>query len=122
MKRSPEEHKAYVEYMDENFDEEEDIIIPETFWGEIVYFYFIFKDMIETRKDIGKKWWLLKRQVAFFKRWQCLKYGIEVEDIIHPGKTSLYSVFMLIYVVCLDFLRTKLTILNKKYQIRRRIW
>ena len=66
MKKTREEHEAYVKYLDENFDEEEYIIVPETIWGEIAYIYFILK--------------LLKRQLQFFKRWQCLKYNIKVKD------------------------------------------
>lgn len=80
MKMTPEEHEAYVEYMDENFDEYEDIIVPETFWGEIVYLYYIFKDMLVTRKDIKYKFWLLRRQLVFFRRWQCLKYNVFVKE------------------------------------------
>lgn len=81
MKQISKEQKAYIEYLDENFDEEEYIIVPETFWGELVYIYFILKDMLQTRKDIPNKYRLLKRQFKFFKRWQSLKYNIKVEDI-----------------------------------------
>ncbi len=80
MKKPQEEHDAYVKYLDENFDEEEYIIVPETIWGEIAYIYFILKDMLQTRKDIKNKYRLLKRQIQFFKRWQCLKYNINVKD------------------------------------------
>lgn len=80
MKKPQEEHDAYVKYLDENFDEEEYIIVPETIWGEIAYIYFILKDMLQTRKDIKNKYRLLKRQIQFFKRWQCLKYNIKVKD------------------------------------------
>lgn len=80
MKKSQKEHEAYIRYLDENFDEEEYIIVPETIWGEIAYIYFILKDMLLTRKDIKNKYRLLKQQLQFFKRWQCLKYNIKVKD------------------------------------------
>jgi len=77
---TPEEHKAYIEYMDENFDEKEFVIVPETFWGELVYIFYIVRDMLQTKKNIKRKTLMLKRQICFFKRWQCLKYNIMVEE------------------------------------------
>lgn len=65
MKKSQKEHEAYIRYLDENFDEEEYIIVPETIWGEIAYIYFILKDMLQTRKDIKNKYRLLKQQLQF---------------------------------------------------------
>lgn len=50
------------------FDEEDDIILPETFWGEIVYIKFVIIDMIKHQKNLKEKLIRLKRQIYFFLR------------------------------------------------------
>ncbi len=50
------------------FDEEDDIILPETFWGEIVYIKFVIVDMIKHQKNLKEKLIRLKRQIYFFLR------------------------------------------------------
>lgn len=50
------------------FDEEDDIILPETFWGEIVYIKFVIVDMIKHQKNLKEKFIRLKRQIYFFLR------------------------------------------------------
>lgn len=50
------------------FDEEDDISLPETFWGEIVYIKFVIVDMIKHQKNLKEKLIRLKRQIYFFLR------------------------------------------------------
>ena len=36
----------------ENFDEYEDIILPDTLWGEIIYIKFILIDTFKNQKNL----------------------------------------------------------------------
>lgn len=58
-----------LEYELETFDPDEDIILPNSIWGEIVYIYFIIKEMIRHPETREIEWIRLKRQIRFFKRW-----------------------------------------------------
>ncbi len=44
--------------------EDEDIIIPDTLFGELLYIYYIGGEIL-TKKE---KWFELKRQIIFFFR------------------------------------------------------
>lgn len=57
-------------YKDYEFDEEDDIILPQTVIGELVYICFILSDIIKTKDNRAKKWFELKRQIHFFIRWK----------------------------------------------------
>lgn len=63
--RDPEYHKAMMEM----FDEEEDVILPLTLFGELVYIFYIVRDMIEDKTDLDKKKRLLYRQICMFWKW-----------------------------------------------------
>lgn len=52
-----------------NFNEDEDIILPNSILGEIIYLKFIITDMIMHPKGFKKKYKLLKRQIRFFRLW-----------------------------------------------------
>ncbi len=52
-----------------NFDEDDDIILPNSIIGKIYYIWCIAIDMLKTRENLGKKWLLLKRQIYFFFKW-----------------------------------------------------
>ncbi len=56
-----------------NFDEDDDIILPNSIFGEIYYIWCITSDMLKTRKNLDKKWMLLKRQIYFFIKWLKVK-------------------------------------------------
>lgn len=56
-----------------NFDEDDDIILPNSIIGEIYYIWCITSDMLKTRKNLDKKWMLLKRQIYFFIKWLKVK-------------------------------------------------
>ena len=56
-----------------NFDEDDDIILPNSIIGEIYYIWCIAIDMLKTRENLGKKWLLLKRQIYFFLKWPKVK-------------------------------------------------
>ena len=57
----------------ENFDEEDDVILPDTHFGEIVYIYYILKDIIINKTDRKKKFQNLIRQIRIYKRWVQVK-------------------------------------------------
>ncbi len=51
------------------FDEDEDIILPNSIWGEFVYIIFVLFDIMRFSQGRGEKFVKLKRQISFFKRW-----------------------------------------------------
>lgn len=57
------------------FDEDEDIILPNSIFGEIVYIFYILRDMYQNRKTASKQWFLLKRQIRMFRLWRKRNYG-----------------------------------------------
>ena len=59
----------------ENFDKEENIIIPETIFGELVYILYIIRDIVINRKDIKRDLFLHKRQINFFNLWRKTQKG-----------------------------------------------
>lgn len=52
-----------------DIDEHDDIILPNSIFGEIIYIYYIVKDISSSKKNRKQKWNGLKRQVYFFWRW-----------------------------------------------------
>ncbi len=50
------------------FDEDEDIILPNSIWGEFVYIIFVLFDIMRFSQGRGEKFVKLKRQISFFKR------------------------------------------------------
>lgn len=56
-----------------NFDENEDIILPDTVWGEVVYIYCILSDMLKRPEKSGSNLTALLRQIRFFIRWKKFK-------------------------------------------------
>lgn len=59
-----------IEYELNTFNPDEDIILPNTIWGEIVYIYYVIKYIIKHPKTRETEWIRLKRQIVFFKRWK----------------------------------------------------
>lgn len=51
------------------FDEEEDIILPDTVLGEVVYVMFFVVDILKDSRCRCEKFVKLKRQISFFCRW-----------------------------------------------------
>ena len=52
-----------------DFDENDDVILPDTYWGEIVYIYYILKDIIKNPDDRKRKFDNLLRQIRIHIRW-----------------------------------------------------
>lgn len=50
-------------------DEEDDIILPNNFWYELVYIYCMIEDIIVNRTNTKQKWKSLKRQIRIWLRW-----------------------------------------------------
>lgn len=49
--------------------EEDDIILPNNFWYELVYIYCMIEDIIVNRTNTKQKWKSLKRQIRIWLRW-----------------------------------------------------
>lgn len=52
-----------------DFDEEDDIILPNTLFGEMKLVFFVISRMIKFPKEREKLSIELKRQVYFYARW-----------------------------------------------------
>ena len=61
--------------MNNNFDknETEDIILPNSWWGEIIYIFFCIKDIIKQQEDRRRKFSNLIRQIKIHQRWMKIK-------------------------------------------------
>ena len=57
----------------QEFDEKEDIILHDTYWGEIVYIVYILADIIKTRTNIRQKLFELKRQIKIHHKLMKVK-------------------------------------------------
>lgn len=57
----------------DSFDEENDIILPNSIFGEILYIFFIIRDIYKTNENREQKWIKLKQQIRFFFRWMRVK-------------------------------------------------
>jgi len=57
----------------DDFDENEDIILPDTIWGEVVYICYILSDMLKCPENFGSALTMLLRQIRFFVRWKKFK-------------------------------------------------
>ena len=55
------------EFKKTNYDEDDDIILPDTHWGEILLIYYMLIDIIKG-PDKKKKLGILSRQIKFYKR------------------------------------------------------
>ena len=56
-----------------DFDENDDVILPDTYWGELVYIFYILKDIIKNPNDRNLKLKTLFRQIKIHKRWMQVK-------------------------------------------------
>ena len=53
----------------ENFDEDDDIILPDTLWGEIKLIVFILCRMLKYPDERKKLYIELRRQIVFYFLW-----------------------------------------------------
>ena len=67
--------REYIEAEIACFDEDEDIILPNSILGEIIYILFILDYMLRNKDKREKQWILLKRQIGVFKLWRKNNYG-----------------------------------------------
>lgn len=56
-----------------NIDGTEDIILPNSWWGEIIYIFFCIKDIINQRDHRQEKFSNLVRQIKIHRRWMKIK-------------------------------------------------
>lgn len=66
--------------MNENFDEEinvmdfydpeDDVILPDTIWGELCYICCNLDDIFFNRCDRKLTWFKLKRQIKIYIKWR----------------------------------------------------
>lgn len=57
----------------DDFDEKDDVILPDTYWGELVYIFYILKDIIRNPNDRKLKFQKLLRQIRIQRRWLKVK-------------------------------------------------
>ncbi len=56
------------EYLLEDFDENEDCVLPDTIWGELILIFYMIKDLLKSPdKDMKMK--NLKRQIRVYISW-----------------------------------------------------
>lgn len=67
--------REYIEAEIACFNEDEDIILPNSIFGEIVYIFYILRDMYQNRKTASKQWFLLKHQIRMFRLGRKRNYG-----------------------------------------------
>lgn len=51
------------------FDENEDLPLPETIWGEIRFIWFMIRYIIKHHDEREKEIFNLKRQVMIYVKW-----------------------------------------------------
>lgn len=57
-----------LQYTLDDFDEDDDVILPDTYWGELVYIFYILRYMYKA-KDKKLEFSKLLRQIRLHKRW-----------------------------------------------------
>jgi hypothetical protein len=62
-------NKQIKEYAQSDFDENEDVILPDNIIGEAIYIGFILFDIITNNSNRKAKFLKLKRQIYFFSKW-----------------------------------------------------
>ncbi len=50
-------------------EEDEYLILPNNHWYELLYIYYVLKDIIVTNTDKKQKWLRLKRQIKIWSYW-----------------------------------------------------
>lgn len=56
-----------------DFDENEDIILPNSYFGELIYIAFCVLDIIKNKNNRTEKFNNLKRQITLHRKWMKLK-------------------------------------------------
>lgn len=51
-----------------DFDENEDCVLPDTIWGELILIFYMIKDLLKST-DKGTKFRDLKRQIRIYICW-----------------------------------------------------
>ncbi|MBO6087078.1 hypothetical protein J6P92_01875 [bacterium] len=57
----------------DDFDENDDVILPDTYWSELVYIFYILRDIIENPDDRKLKFQKLLSQIKIHKHWMQVK-------------------------------------------------
>lgn len=57
-----------LQYTLDDFDEDDDVILLDTYWGELVYIFYILRYMYKA-KDKKLEFSKLLRQIRLHKRW-----------------------------------------------------
>lgn len=69
MSKNKEQILKRKEYIMNNFDEDDDVILPDTIFGELYLIIFVLFYMLCHPKERQKEWKYLKRQIRFFRLW-----------------------------------------------------
>ena len=62
-----------LESKKENYSEEEDIILPDNIFAEIIYILITLKNIFKKNKNKHLEYDKLKRQIRFFQLWMKIK-------------------------------------------------
>lgn len=54
----------------EYYNPEDDVILPDTIWGELYYIYCNLEDIILNRCNRKQEWFKLKRQIKIYIQWR----------------------------------------------------
>ena len=52
-----------------NFDENDDVVLPDTLWGELIYIFYVLKDIISDKTNREAKSQNLIKQIKIHVRW-----------------------------------------------------
>jgi hypothetical protein len=66
MKLTNEQIKEYAQTA---FDEEEDIILPDNVFAEILYIFCILIDIIKHKENRQNRFFKLRQQIYFYIKW-----------------------------------------------------
>jgi hypothetical protein len=57
------------EYAQTDFDEEEDIILPDNIFAEILYIFYVLIDIVKHKENRQNRFFKLRRQIYFYIKW-----------------------------------------------------
>ena len=61
-------NKQKLQYSIDDFDEDDDVILPDTYWGELVYIFYTLRYMYRA-KDKKEEFQKLLRQIRIHMHW-----------------------------------------------------
>ena len=59
--------------INDSYNEADDIILPDTYWGELLYILFCIKNIIKQQEHRKEKVLILIRQIKIHYKWMKIK-------------------------------------------------